>query len=67
MHPVTLIQVRFRTDDLAAIDCYRRSRSNPPSRAQAVRELLRRVLIERPSIDGDPATFSLTREDARAA
>jgi hypothetical protein len=47
MQDVTPIQIRFQTDELAAIDAYRRTQSNPPSRPQAIRELLRNVLSER--------------------
>jgi hypothetical protein len=44
MHDVTPIQIRFQSTELAAIDSYRRSQLNPPSRPQAVREFLRRAL-----------------------
>jgi len=33
------VQVRFPADELSALDDYRRSQRNAPSRAQAVREL----------------------------
>jgi hypothetical protein len=49
MQDVTPVQIRFQTDELAAIDAYRRTQSNPPSRPQAIRELLRNVLSERPA------------------
>jgi hypothetical protein len=44
MQDVTPIQIRFQTDELTAIDAYRRTQSNPPSRPQAIRELLRNAL-----------------------
>jgi hypothetical protein len=47
MHDVTPIQIRFQSDELAAIDAYRRTQSNPPSRPQAIRELLKGALTER--------------------
>jgi hypothetical protein len=44
MHEKLPIQIRFETDELAAIDAYRRTQLNPPSRPQAIRELLRYAL-----------------------
>jgi hypothetical protein len=40
------VQVGFSADELSALDDYRRERRNPPSRAQAVRELTRAGLGE---------------------
>jgi hypothetical protein len=37
----TPIQVRFPDEELNALDSYRREQRNPPSRAQAIRELTR--------------------------
>jgi hypothetical protein len=42
----TPIQVRFPDEELNALDRYRRERRNPPSRAQAIRELTRAGLGE---------------------
>lgn len=47
MENVTPIQIRFQNDELAAIDAYRRNQSNPPSRPQAARELIRYALNQR--------------------
>jgi hypothetical protein len=44
MQDVTPVQIRFQSNELAAIDSYRRSQLNPPTRPQAIRELLRRAL-----------------------
>jgi hypothetical protein len=44
MQDVTPIQIRFQSEELAALDSYRRSQLNPPTRPQAIRDLLRRVL-----------------------
>jgi hypothetical protein len=33
------LQIRLRDDELSALDNYRREKPNPPSRAQALREL----------------------------
>jgi hypothetical protein len=42
----TPIQVRFPADELSALDDYRRAQRDPPSRAQAIRELTRAGLGE---------------------
>jgi hypothetical protein len=42
----TPIQVRFPDEELRALDGYRREQRNPPSRAQAIRELTRAGLGE---------------------
>jgi metal-responsive CopG/Arc/MetJ family transcriptional regulator len=42
----TPVQIRLPEDELGALDNYRREQKNPPSRAGAVRELIRRVLSE---------------------
>jgi hypothetical protein len=47
----TPIQVLFQDDELAAIDEYRRMQSNPPTRPQAIRDVLRNVLGQR--VNGD--------------
>ena len=47
MADVTLVQLRIGDDERAALDSYRRQQSNPPSRPQAIRELLRRALGQR--------------------
>jgi hypothetical protein len=47
MLPRTPVQVRLPDDERDALDCYRREQVNPPSRAQAARELIRRALNER--------------------
>jgi hypothetical protein len=44
---VTPVQIRFQDEELAALDSYRRDQLNPPSRAKAARELIRRALSER--------------------
>jgi hypothetical protein len=41
----TPVQVRFPDEELSALDSYRREQRNPPSRAQAIRELTRAVLM----------------------
>ena len=46
MLQVTLVQIRFQEDERDALDSYRRQQPNPPSRAQAARELIRRALGE---------------------
>jgi hypothetical protein len=40
----TPVQVRLPDDELGVLDAYRRGYANPPSRAQAARELIRRAL-----------------------
>ncbi len=47
MQTVTPIQIRLQIVELAAIDSYRRTRTNPPSRPHAIRKLLRQALGER--------------------
>ena len=42
----TPVQVRLQDDERDALDNYRRQQSNPPSRGQAARELIRRALSE---------------------
>jgi hypothetical protein len=53
MEVVTPIQIRFQNDELAAIDAYRRNQSNPPTRPQAARELIRYALNQRASCGDD--------------
>jgi hypothetical protein len=43
----TPVQVRFEPAEREALDNYRRQQPNPPSRAQAARDLIRRALSER--------------------
>jgi hypothetical protein len=43
---VTLIQLRFRDDDLAALDQWRRQQDDPPTRPQAALEIIRGVIAE---------------------
>jgi hypothetical protein len=43
----TPVQVRLPDKERDALDEYRREFSNPPSRGQAARELLRQALTER--------------------
>jgi len=45
----TPIQVQFPDDELAAIDAYRRTQVNPPTRPQAIRDVLRNALGRRAS------------------
>jgi hypothetical protein len=47
MHEKLPIQIRFELDELAAIDSYRRAQPNPPTRPQAIREILHHALTER--------------------
>jgi len=44
MPAVTPIQVRLPDEERDALDAFRREHQNPPSRAQAVRQLIRRAL-----------------------
>jgi hypothetical protein len=46
MPAVTPIQVRLPDEERDALDTYRREQQNPPSRARAARELIRRALRE---------------------
>jgi hypothetical protein len=55
MPDVTLVQIRFQDEERDALDCYRRQQVNPPSRAQAARELIRRALSERAGSIGSEA------------
>ena len=55
MPEVTLVQIRFQEDERDALDSYRRQQSNPPSRAQAARELIRCALSERSGRVGSEA------------
>jgi hypothetical protein len=43
----TPVQVRLQDPERDALDQYRREFTNPPSRGQAARELIRRALDER--------------------
>lgn len=43
------LQIRLEDVETAALDLYRRRQMNPPTRPAAVRELVRRVLV-----DGEP-------------
>jgi len=47
MEDVTPIQILFQNDELAAIDAYRRNQSNPPTRPDAARKLIRYALNQR--------------------
>jgi hypothetical protein len=49
MADVTLVQVRFQDHERDALDRYRRQQVNPPSRPQAIRELLKNVLRKQPA------------------
>jgi hypothetical protein len=42
----TPVQVVLQNEELAAIDSYRRTQLNPPTRPQAIRDLLRDALTE---------------------
>jgi hypothetical protein len=44
MSDIALVQIRLHDEEREALDRYRREQVNPPSRPQAVRELLRRAL-----------------------
>lgn len=46
MLSVTPVQVRLPDEECAALDDFRREQQNPPSRASAARELIRRALSE---------------------
>jgi hypothetical protein len=48
----TPVQVRLPDDERDALDKYRREQQNPPSRAQAARELIRRALQSRVTDSG---------------
>ena len=47
MHEKLPIQIRFELEELVAIDSYRRTQANPPTRPQAIRDLLRHALSKR--------------------
>jgi hypothetical protein len=51
----TPVQVRLQDQEREALDQYRREFTNPPSRGQAARELIRRALSERHASDGTEA------------
>jgi hypothetical protein len=53
------IQIHLEDAETAALDRYRREQSNPPSRPVAVREIIRRTLL-----DGKPVD-AIVRDDAR--
>jgi hypothetical protein len=53
MHEKLPIQIRFELDELAAIDSYRRTQANPPTRPQAIRDLLRHALSKRAEANDD--------------
>ena len=40
------MQVKLQDEERDALDAYRREQQNPPSRAKAARELIRRALNE---------------------
>jgi dihydroorotase-like cyclic amidohydrolase len=40
----TPVQILFQDEELAAIDQYRRMQANPPTRPQAIRDVLRNAL-----------------------
>jgi len=42
----TPVQVRLQDDEREALDRYRRGQTNPPSRAAAARDLIRRALSD---------------------
>jgi hypothetical protein len=48
----TPVQVRLQDQERDALDQYRREFSNPPSRGQAARDLIRRALTERSATAG---------------
>ena len=55
----TPVQVRFSDDERDALDNYRREKPNPPSRAQAAKELIRRALKDRmegKEVQADPCS-----------
>lgn len=61
MPTFTPIQVRLPDDERVALDRYRREQENPPSRAQAARQLIRRALSERKGMNADAVQGSLPR------
>jgi hypothetical protein len=65
MPVVTPVQIRFGENEIHALDDYRRAQANPPSRAAAGRELIRRALIEQEeSARAMPKTAPHSRRDA---
>jgi hypothetical protein len=55
MPDVTLVQIRFQDEERDALDSYRRQQTNPPSRAQAARDLIRFALDQRDASAGTEA------------
>jgi hypothetical protein len=49
------IQIRLPDKDCAALDQYRRSQANPPTRPEAIRSLLRKALAGDPHRTDAPA------------
>jgi hypothetical protein len=47
MAPKTPVQIRLPDEERNALDNYRREKLNPPSRAEAARELIRSALAQR--------------------
>jgi hypothetical protein len=47
----TPVQILLQDDELAAIDAYRRTQPTPPTRPQAIRDVLRNAL-SRASVSG---------------
>jgi hypothetical protein len=64
MQNVTPVQVRFQTDELAAIDEYRRTLPNPPTRPQAIRDVLRNALGRRANGDNNAGASAATTAPA---
>jgi hypothetical protein len=62
----TPVQVRFPDEELEALDGYRREQRNPPSRAQAIRELMRIVLMTASSSVFNGVTTESAVGDAHA-
>lgn len=58
----TPIQVRLSDDEREALDNYRREQRNPPSRAQAARQLIRGALSGRQGADAVERTISFVGE-----
>ena len=44
--PGVPVQTRLNLDELSALDSYRRTKPNPPTRGKALRELLHQALKE---------------------
>jgi hypothetical protein len=51
----TAVQVRLPDSDREALDAYRRQQSNPPSRGQAARDLIRHALTQRSAPEAQDA------------